>query len=203
MSPPSAAAVFAAISRRQPALPALPLGFRLRLVAFFLVLSLPPLLAAFWGFAAVAKRSETRRVDARLQAGLRAATAAYENELAAAAREGAQLAATPALRDAVRRRDRLALHRLLSESPGEEFALVLPGADLDGAGELAERVRAALERRLILAPDGSRIAVTASFGVSAVPQQTTAAALLQAADAALYAAKRQGRNRVATAAAVA
>jgi N-acetylmuramoyl-L-alanine amidase len=53
-------------------------SFKLKLVVYFLLLSLLPLAAAFAGFASVAKDSETRLVDTRLQAGLHAAIAAYE-----------------------------------------------------------------------------------------------------------------------------
>ena len=56
-------------------------SFKVKLVVYFLLLSLLPLAAAFWGFSTVAARSETRRVDARLQAGLRAALATYQDEL--------------------------------------------------------------------------------------------------------------------------
>ena len=59
-------------------------SFKVKLVAYFVLLSLLPLTAAFWGFSTVAARAETRRVDARLQAGLRATVAAYQEELAAA-----------------------------------------------------------------------------------------------------------------------
>ena len=52
-------------------------SFKVKLVAYFLLLSLLPLAAAFWGFSTVAARSEARRVDARLQSGLRATLAAY------------------------------------------------------------------------------------------------------------------------------
>ena len=82
---------------------------------------------------------------------------------------------------------------------GEEFALVLPGTDLAGAARLAERARDALESRLVLAPDGTRIAITASFGVAAFPDRSSEDSLVAAADAALYEAKRTGRNRVVTA----
>ena len=53
-------------------------SFKVKLVAYFMLLSLVPLAAAFWGFSTVASRAETRRVDARLQAGLRATVAAYQ-----------------------------------------------------------------------------------------------------------------------------
>jgi two-component system cell cycle response regulator len=67
-------------------------SFKVKLVAYFLLLSLLPMAAAFWGFTAVAGQSETRRVDARLQAGLRAALATYQERLDGAQREAASLA---------------------------------------------------------------------------------------------------------------
>jgi diguanylate cyclase (GGDEF)-like protein len=82
---------------------------------------------------------------------------------------------------------------------GEEFVLLLRGTDLEGAGLVAERVRAALEHRTLVAADGARIGVTASFGVAAGEGLVSADELLQAADAALYDAKRAGKNRVVSA----
>ena len=58
-------------------------SFKVKLVAYFVLLSLLPVTAAFWGFATVALRAETHRVDARLEGGLRASVAAYHDELAA------------------------------------------------------------------------------------------------------------------------
>jgi diguanylate cyclase (GGDEF)-like protein len=87
---------------------------------------------------------------------------------------------------------------------GEELAVVLPQTDVDGAELLAERMREAIEALRVARVDGrGDITVTASFGVAAVP--TTAAdkdSLIAAADAALYRAKRAGKNRVERAAGV-
>ena len=82
---------------------------------------------------------------------------------------------------------------------GEEFIVVLPGTDSAGATRLAERLRAALEARAILAPDGTALRVTASFGVASAPPAGRADDLVAAADAALSEAKRTGKNRVETA----
>ncbi len=80
---------------------------------------------------------------------------------------------------------------------GEEFVLLLPGTDAAGAVSVADRIRSALEGRLVLSAEGEPIPVTASFGVASFPEASSAQALLAAADAALYAAKRGGKNRVA------
>ena len=97
------------------------------------------------------------------------------------------------LRECVREID------LPSRWGGEEFSIVLPGTDLEGATHLAERARTALAERTILAPDGTRIHVTVSLGVAAFPEAGPADSLVSAADGALYEAKRTGKNRVVTA----
>ena len=88
---------------------------------------------------------------------------------------------------------------LASRWGGEEFLLILPGTDLAGGALVAERIRGALAGRIVLSLDGTPIPVTASFGVAASPPATTASELFAAADAALYEAKRAGKNRVETA----
>ncbi len=82
---------------------------------------------------------------------------------------------------------------------GEEFALVLPGTNLSGARALSEKIRKSLEELHVTAPDGSPFQVTASFGAACFPARSSVEDLVAAADAALYEAKRTGKNRVATA----
>ena len=82
---------------------------------------------------------------------------------------------------------------------GEEFAVLLPQTDLAGAEQLAERLRRAIASRPLSPRPGSLIAVTASFGVAAFPDSPTPAALVAAADKALYGAKRRGKNCVVVA----
>ena len=82
---------------------------------------------------------------------------------------------------------------------GEEFVLLLPGADVPAALARAEQVRATCAA----APyrtDGGPLAVTVSVGVAVAPLHAVdGGSLLAAADAALYAAKRAGRDRVVVA----
>jgi diguanylate cyclase (GGDEF)-like protein len=81
---------------------------------------------------------------------------------------------------------------------GEEFLLLLPGADQEGAVQLADRVRSALAARTIPGVPGLR--VTASFGVAEYAGETNTEQLVAAADSALYRAKRAGKDRVEPAA---
>ena len=85
---------------------------------------------------------------------------------------------------------------------GEELAVVLPGTDLEGAYNLAERVREGIEAlRLPVTGNGGALAVTASFGVAALPASANdMRGLVAAADEALYEAKRAGKNRTVSAA---
>ncbi len=82
---------------------------------------------------------------------------------------------------------------------GEEFALVLPGTNLSGARALSEKIRRNLEELLVTTPDGTPFQVTASFGAACFPAQSGVEELVAAADAALYEAKRTGKNRIVTA----
>ncbi len=85
---------------------------------------------------------------------------------------------------------------------GEEFAVILPQTDLDGAFHLGERIRQAIEALQVERLDGKGVVrVTVSAGVSAMPDSAhDKSSLIAAADAALYEAKRAGKNRTARAA---
>jgi diguanylate cyclase (GGDEF)-like protein len=87
---------------------------------------------------------------------------------------------------------------LVARYGGEEFALLLPGLDVTRAATLAEDARKSIEDLMITHAEAPRGLVTISIGVeSLVPKQGEAAAdLVEAADNALYAAKRNGRNAV-------
>jgi diguanylate cyclase (GGDEF)-like protein len=81
---------------------------------------------------------------------------------------------------------------------GEELAVVLPQTDTDGAAQLAERIREAVARLEVPQVNGEgSLRLQASFGVAALPESAVdREGLIAAADAALYRAKRAGRNRV-------
>ena len=92
--------------------------------------------------------------------------------------------------------------QILSRIGGEEFAVLLPGADEDEAAETAERLRRHLENSAVDV-EGRKLVLKISAGVATVgPDTHNLATLLRAADRALYVAKRAGRNRVATSSAI-
>jgi two-component system cell cycle response regulator len=83
---------------------------------------------------------------------------------------------------------------------GEEFVVVMPSTDPDEATDAAERLRSAVETVEFAASDNARIRLTVSVGVACAPSaKGSPELLLHAADAALYDAKHNGRNRVAIA----
>jgi len=80
---------------------------------------------------------------------------------------------------------------------GEEFVIILPTADLNAAHARAERIRSKLRELTVLHQGQSLGMITVSVGVATLPQHGTSPKdLLEAADAALYRAKREGRDRV-------
>ncbi len=80
---------------------------------------------------------------------------------------------------------------------GEEFAILLAETGPVGAKAMAERIRELVERNPAITALDDKIEVTASLGVASYPDDASSETeLISAADAALYAAKRSGRNRV-------
>jgi diguanylate cyclase (GGDEF)-like protein len=83
---------------------------------------------------------------------------------------------------------------------GEEFCLVLPETSPEGAEVVARRVLAAVSGEPFPAPGGPPLHVTVSVGVAAYPEHgRTGGEVMRAADRALYAAKRTGRDKVVVA----
>ncbi|WP_022663009.1 sensor domain-containing diguanylate cyclase [Paucidesulfovibrio longus] len=79
---------------------------------------------------------------------------------------------------------------------GEEFAVLLPGSDLEGARTVAERIREGMSDMETRTPEGN-IRVTVSIGVTSTERPVAdVEALIARADKALYRAKRLGRDRV-------
>jgi two-component system cell cycle response regulator len=102
---------------------------------------------------------------------------------------------------AARLRQTLRAYDTLGRIGGEEFVVLLPECDADGAAAVAERLRMLVSEKPIATSNGP-LRITASFGISSTSQQGprgTAEELLRTADQALYAAKRGGRNRVVVA----
>ena len=84
-------------------------------------------------------------------------------------------------------------HDFVGRNGGEEFAILLPDTGIPAALNIAERVRAAIAEMTL---PGTDAAVTVSIGVAVFPDHaSTPDRLERLADAALYVAKRQGRNR--------
>jgi len=80
---------------------------------------------------------------------------------------------------------------------GEEFVILIPGDDLAGEKALAKRIRSVLETNEFVLSDGTALIVTASFGLAKGNLgQLAWRRLVEAADAALYRAKSDGRNCV-------
>jgi diguanylate cyclase (GGDEF)-like protein len=80
---------------------------------------------------------------------------------------------------------------------GEEFVVLLDAADEETARRAAESARAAIAAMRVATPNGE-ISVTASIGYTPLAVEDSVSAALQRADEALYAAKRAGRNQIAS-----
>jgi diguanylate cyclase (GGDEF)-like protein len=78
---------------------------------------------------------------------------------------------------------------------GDELAVILPDTDLEGGWTLGESMRRAVEALDLALEDGTPLRITISVGVGAVERDSDPGALIEAADTALYQAKRAGKNR--------
>jgi diguanylate cyclase (GGDEF)-like protein len=80
---------------------------------------------------------------------------------------------------------------------GDEFALILPETGAAGARAVAERVRERIAAWRFLGDAGLAIALTASVGIATLPAAASSAdALVQAADSAMYQVKARGKNGI-------
>jgi diguanylate cyclase (GGDEF)-like protein/PAS domain S-box-containing protein len=84
---------------------------------------------------------------------------------------------------------------ILGRLGGEEFAVCMPNVTLQDAEALAERLRCAVARVAYKTPGGP-VNITVSLGIASYSSGDTVGSLIARADAAMYVAKRSGRNRV-------
>ncbi len=98
-----------------------------------------------------------------------------------------------AIRNSVKGRD------IAARYGGEEFAVILPDTDIDSAVMVANQIRTAvMAKELIKRSTGESLGrITMSFGVAGFTPEDTVETLIDRADASLYRAKHNGRNRVA------
>jgi len=88
---------------------------------------------------------------------------------------------------------------LFSRTGGEEFCALLPDTDLTGAAVVAERIRATVDAGAVDF-DGQSLRLTVSIGIAGLSDRAGSwSAMVRAADAALYRAKGEGRNRIVVA----
>ncbi|KMO30898.1 diguanylate cyclase [Methylobacterium aquaticum] len=106
-----------------------------------------------------------------------------------AAGDAALIAFVTACRSALRSLD------TVGRLGGEEFAVLLVETDLEDGAVIAERIRAAVAAHPV-ATEGGPIGITVSIGLAAATPEESVQATMRRADAALYAAKHGGRNRV-------
>lgn len=86
---------------------------------------------------------------------------------------------------------------VLGRFGGEEFEAILPGASIDDSKAAAERLRSAISGHQVVLEDGRTITLQVSVGAATYPfDGATPEELIRNADAALYEAKRRGRNKV-------
>lgn len=92
-------------------------------------------------------------------------------------------------------REVMRAHETIGRLGGEEFAMMLPCTDIDAALHAAQRLRLAVREATVIT-SGPRYTMTVSIGVVVLDPNEDLSAALARADHALYAAKRDGRDRV-------
>ena len=97
-------------------------------------------------------------------------------------------------------RQRLRATDVAARVGGEEFALLLPGADAEAAHQFAETLRNVIELTELHMGDALSIQLTVSIGIAEITPQSSAEEVMSRADQALYLAKNSGRNRICSAA---
>jgi len=93
-------------------------------------------------------------------------------------------------------RDHIRSDDLFFRYGGEEFLLCISDVTRKTISHVAERIRKAVAKNFFKAPDGTQFSVTASFGIAALEPDMQVNDAINAADAAMYAAKHAGRNQV-------
>jgi diguanylate cyclase (GGDEF)-like protein len=114
-------------------------SFKLKLVAYFVLLSLVPMAATYWGFSTVAGSGESRQVTLRQEAGLRAALTLYQEQADRAQATAERVARSSSLQGALERRDRRALRRILAGSSGL-YVVDRQGLRVGASPQLAARL---------------------------------------------------------------
>jgi diguanylate cyclase (GGDEF)-like protein len=133
-------------------------SFRFKLAAYFVVLSLLPLAAAWWAFGAIAERSVRSSADARLESGLRAALAAYADELSEAEAAARALARDEGFQRAVRTGDLTAIEAALPSVPAVRV-------ELPSGAAVGTLPPAAGTRRVTVVAPGGETAVIAGIPI--------------------------------------
>jgi diguanylate cyclase (GGDEF)-like protein len=138
-------------------------SFKLKLVLWFALLALIPVGISLYGYDALAKRGEARRVDGGLESALRGAVAGYGMRLDQAAAEATRLARSPVMQRALRRHDTITIARIIApiddgEVKGQGFDVGSTGAPaavrsvnvLDRTGVLGKvSIGVPIDRRLL------------------------------------------------------
>ena len=135
-------------------------SFRFKLAAYFVVLSLLPLAAAWWAFGAIADRSVRSSADARLESGLRAALAAYGDELGEAEAAARVVVDSPGFQRALRDGDRAAIRAALPATPAMQV-------DLPSGGPVGALPSPAATRRVMVLGPGGETTVIAGIPIDA------------------------------------